>query len=237
LVVSGIVSRRREDVGMVFFTKDTLKFWRGLDADNSKTYFDANRRAYETHLKAPYQELAAALVTGLQAEEPEYQIDPRKATYRINRDIRFAKDKTPYKTALGITIGRSEKHDGTYPGYTCRVGVSGVAVAGGLYNPDTELRDKVRRFVGDNSAELRGLLAEPEFVETFGELGGEAHKRAPVAFKELAAVEPLVLNKQWVFWGNFDDPKLLLNDDLDHFILDKWDIAGPVMEFFKRAVR
>lgn len=222
---------------MAFFTAESVEFWRGLAADNSKTYFDAHRPAYEEHLKTPYQALAAALVAGIQTEEPEYQIDPRKATYRINRDIRFSKDKTPYKTELGITVGRSEKHDPSYPGYTCRVGVHGVAVAGGLYSPSTELRDKVRRFVGDNSTELRELTADVEFVATFGALSGEAHKRAPADFKELAEHEPLVLNKQWVFWSGFEQPDLFLRDDLDDFILDKWDIAGPVMEFFKRAVK
>ena len=90
---------------MAFFTEESLDFWQGLARDNLKAYFDANRKTYETHLKTPYQELAAALVAGLQADQPEYQLDPKKATYRINRDIRFSKDKSPYKTELGITIG------------------------------------------------------------------------------------------------------------------------------------
>jgi uncharacterized protein (TIGR02453 family) len=222
---------------MPFFTPETLTFWRGLARDNSKAYFDAHRKDYERHLKEPYQRLAAALVEGVRAQEPEYGIDPRKATYRINRDIRFSNDKSPYKTELGITVGRSEKHDATHPGYTCRVGVNGVAVAGGLYGPDTDLRDRVRRIVGEQSAHLRELLSDPEFVSTFGELGGEAHKRAPADLKELAAVEPLVLNKQWVFWTSFEDPELLLLPELDQFILDQWAAARPVMEFFKEAVR
>ena len=221
----------------MFFTEETLKFWRGLARDNSKSYFDAHRSEYEQHLKEPYQALAAALVAGLQAEEPEYQLDPRKATYRINRDVRFSKDKSPYKTELGITIGREQKHDASYPGYTCRVGVKGIAVAGGLYMPDTELRDRVRRIVGEQSTQLRELLAEPDFVDTFGELGGDAHKRPPADLKELVEVEPLVLNKQWVFWTDFEDPELLLMPDLDQFILDQWAAARPVMEFLKSAVR
>lgn len=221
---------------MGFFTQDTLDFWRGLAADNSKAYFDANRESYEEHLKKPYDALAAALVNGVRADQPEYLIDANKATYRINRDIRFSPDKTPYKTELGITIGRDAKHDSSYPGYTCRVGVNGVGVAGGLYMPEPELRDRVRRHVGENSAELRGLTASKTFAENFGELRGEAHKRAPAELKELAEEEPLVLNKQWVFWAGFEDPELLLLPDLDQFILDHWAIARPVMEFLKTAV-
>ena len=222
---------------MSFFTDETLEFWRGLARDNSKTYFDANRAAYEQHLKKPYQALAAALVVGLRLDEPEYQVDPGKATYRINRDVRFSKDKSPYKTELGITIGRSQKHDAAYPGYTCRVGIRGIAVAGGLYQPGTDLRDRVRLVVGQQSAQLRELLADPEFVSTYGELRGEAHKRAPADLKQLAATEPLVLNKQWVYWTDFEDPQLLLHPELDEFILDQWAAARPVMDFFKQAVR
>lgn len=221
----------------MFFTEETLIFWRGLARDNSKSYFDQHRKDYERYLRTPYQELANALAAGLRAEEPEYQVDPKKATYRINRDVRFSKDKSPYKTELGITLGRSEKHDESYPVYTCRVGVKGIAVAGGLYRPPTELRDRVRRVVGEQSSRLREAMADPEFVDTFGELGGEAHKRAPAELKELVEAEPLVLNKQWVFWTDFEDPQLLLMPELDQFILDQWAAARPVMEFFKEAVR
>lgn len=225
-----------ETAGMSFFTEETLTFWRGLAADNSKGWFDAHRRDYERHLKAPYQALAAALVSGLRADEPEYLDDPKKATYRINRDIRFSADKSPYKTELGITIGRAAKHDWTYPAYTCRVGIGGVWVAGGLYAPEPELRDRVRRYVGEHSVELRKLMRRKAFRETYGELLGDAHKRAPAELKELAEREPLVLNKQWVFWADFEDPDLLLDPELDEFILDQWAAARPVMGFLKDAV-
>jgi uncharacterized protein (TIGR02453 family) len=221
---------------MGFFTQETLEFWRGLAADNSKAYFDANRAIYERHLKEPYQALSTALVTGLRADQPEYRTEPKKATYRINRDVRFSNDKSPYKTELGITVGRREKHDSTYPAYTCRVGINGIAVAGGLYMPDTELRDRVRRYVGENSAELRKLTGAEPFATTFGELTGEANKRVPADLAELAEAEPLVRNKQWVFWADFQDPDLLLDPELDQLILDHWAIATPVMTFLKDAV-
>ncbi len=221
---------------MSFFTEESLTFWRGLAKNNSKAWFDEHRKEYEQHLKSPYQALAAALVEGLQADQPEYVLDPKKATYRINRDIRFSKDKTPYKTDLGITIGRTQKHDGNYPSYTCKVGVTGVWIAGGLYMPDADVRDRVRLYVGEHSAELRKLTAKKEFRETYGELQGEAHKRAPANLKELAVSEPLVLHKQWVFWAEFAEPELLLDPELDQFILDHWAVARPVAAFFKKAV-
>lgn len=223
---------------MTFFTKESVRFWKGLAKNNTKAWFDENRKDYEKHLKAPYQALAEALVEQMGEVEPEYALDPRKAIYRINRDVRFSKDKTPYKTELGITVGREVKHDATWPAYTCRISVTGVSVAGGLYMPPNELRDHVRLYVAEHAKELQALEKKStKFAKAFGTVQGDAHKRAPAELKEAAENEPRVLNKQWVFWGEFPDPKLFTDPKLDQFILDKWEAARPVQEYFKAAVR
>jgi len=221
-----------------FFTKESVTFWKGLAKNNSKEWFDEHRKDYETHLKAPYYALAEALVEQMREVEPEYDTTPKQAVYRINRDIRFSKDKTPYKTELGITVGRSERHDTAWPAYTTRISVKGIACAGGLYMPDAELRDRVRRYVGEHADELKAIEKKStRFGKTYGAVGGDAHKRAPAELKALAEIEPRVLNKQWVFWGNFDDPKLFTDPKLDQFILDQWEAARPAQEFLKDAVR
>lgn len=223
---------------MTFFTTDTVRFWKGLTKNNNKAWFDKNRKDYETHLKAPYNKLAAALVEQVQEVEPEYLTPPKQAIYRINRDTRFANDKTPYKTRLGITLGRNEKHDPWWPAYTVSVGVEGIWVAGGLYMPGTDLRDHVRRYVGENSASLKKIERKStKFAKTFGTIQGEAHKRAPAALKEFVDDEPRVLNKQWIYWNDFADPKRFTDPKLDQFILDQWEIARPAMEFLKDACR
>ncbi len=223
---------------MTFFTADTVRFWKGLAKNNSKAWFDKNRKDYETHLKEPYNRLAEALIEQVQEVEPEYATSAKKATYRINRDTRFANDKTPYKTRLGITVGRNEKHDPSWPAYTVSVGVDGIWVAGGLYMPGTELRDHVRRYVGEHADELKNIERKStKFAKTFGALQGDAHKRAPAELKEFVEIEPRVLNKQWIFWRDFDDPKRFVDPKLDQFILDQWDIARPAMEFLKDAAR
>lgn len=223
---------------MTFFTADTVKFWKGLAKNNNKAWFDENRKTYEKHLKEPYYRLAAALCEQVAEVEPEYNTPPKQAVYRINRDTRFAADKTPYKTKLGITVGRSEKHDQGWPAYTVSIGVDGIWVAGGLYMPDTELRDHVRRYVGENAAELKKIERKStKFAKTFGALQGDAHKRVPPELKEYAEVEPRVLNKQWVYWRDFENPKQFLDPKLDQFILDQWEIARPAMEFLKDAAR
>ncbi|MEM8923227.1 MAG: DUF2461 domain-containing protein [Actinomycetota bacterium] len=223
---------------MAFFTDESVRFWKGLAANNSKAWFDEHRKDYERHLKKPYNELAAALVEQVTEVEPEYETDAKGAVYRINRDTRFANDKTPYKTRLGITVGRHQKHDPDWPAYTCSVGVDGITVAGGLYMPGNERRDRVRRYVGEHAAELAKLERKStRFGKSFGALQGDAHKRAPAELKELAEIEPRVLNKQWVFWAEFDESDRFTDPKLDQFILDKWEAARPVQEFLKAACR
>jgi len=221
-----------------FFNQDSVRFWRGLAANNSKAWFDEHRTEYQTHLRRPYLALAEALVDQVCELEPEYAIEPKKAVYRINRDTRFSNDKTPYKTALGITVGRQQRHDPSWPAYTMRLSVDGVAVAGGLYMPGPELRDQVRRYVGRHHEELADLEAEStDFAKTFGRLAGDAHKRCPGELKPYVGLEPRVLNKQWVYWAEFDDPSLFTNPRLDQFILDRWEQARPIQEFLKLAVK
>lgn len=222
---------------MAYFTAETLAFLRGLAKNNSKAWFDENRATYEAQLKAPYRALAEDLVAEIRDREPEYQTDPTKAVYRINRDTRFSNDKTPYKTDLGITVGRHQKHDPSYPAYTVRLGLSGVAVGGGMYAPSTTLRDQLRHYIGTNPEPLAAALSAAPYQALFGgALQGERGKRVPKELADLAADQPLVFNKQWVFWVGYPDPDLLLSDDLGGFILDHWDAARPVNEYFKSAL-
>lgn len=223
---------------MTFFTEESVRFWRELAGNNTKSWFDENRKRYESHLKAPYQALAAALVEQVAEVEPEYILPAAKATYRINRDTRFSEDKTPYKTELGITVGRNEKHDTAWPAYTVRISADGLAVAGGLYAPEPELRDRVRHYLAAHGTELTELEApSTPFAQIFGKLTGDAHKRAPAQLKEAAATEPRVLNKQWVFWAHVEDPEVFTDPHLDQVILDHWEAARPVQEFLKSAAQ
>ena len=221
---------------MAYFSKQTLAFWRGLARNNSKAWFDEHRSEYEEHWRTPYLALAEDLCEAIALGEPEYQRDPKRAIYRINRDTRFAKDKTPYKTNLGITVGRVEKHDPNWPAYTVRLGLDGLAIGGGLYMPGPELRDHARRWLAANPSQPAAVLADQAFIAAFGGISGERHKRLPKDLADLAKDQELVFNKQWVFWNEWPDINLLLDPDLDQFIVDKWQAARPLNDMLKRAI-
>ena len=221
---------------MSYFTKKTLTFWRGLAKNNNKAWFDENRKAYQEHLREPYLALAEDLCEAIALAEPEYDVEPKKAIYRINRDVRFSNDKTPYKTNLGITIGRSQKHDPNWPVYTVRVGVDGIAIGGGLYAPGNELRDQVRHYLGTRAADIAAVTADADFAQHFGEIKGERNKRLPKDLAPLGAEQPLVFNKQWIFWNEWPDASLLLDPDLDAFIVERWHAGRTLNTLLKSAV-
>lgn len=220
-----------------YFTKDTLKFWRGLAKHNSKAWFDEHRKDYEQHLREPYKALTEDLCEAISLGEPEYQLGPKAAMYRINRDIRFSKDKTPYKTDLGITIGRTQKHDPSWPAYTVRIGVHGISVGGGLYMPDASLRDHVRHHIAKAPKKLTAVEKSKVFLKHFDGVGGEQNKRVPKELQEAAATQPLIFNKQWVFWNDWPDANLLLDKDLDAYIVERWHSGRVLNEYLKEAVQ
>ena len=221
---------------MSYFNAKTLSFLRGLDQNNSKTWFDEHRAEYQRHLREPYLALAEDLCEAVALGEPEYELDPKRAIYRINRDIRFSNDKTPYKTNLGITVGRREKHDPSWPAYTLRIGLDGLAIGGGLYRPEPPLRDHVRRWFAANPKAGPSVLANSGFMSYFTEISGERNKRRPKDLSELAQDEPLVFNRQWIFWAAWPNPNLLLDPDLDEFIMERWQAGRVLNEVLKRAV-
>lgn len=222
---------------MSYFSKDTLKFWRGLAKNNSKAWFDEHRKEYEQHLREPYKALAEDLCEAISLGEPEYQLGPKAATYRINRDIRFSNDKTPYKTDLGITIGRQAKHDPAWPAYTVRIGVSGIAVGGGLYMPDATLRDHVRRQIAAAPKKIAAVEKNKTFRKHFDGVRGERNKRLPKELQSAADDQPLIYNKQWIFWNEWPDAKLLLDADLDAYIVDRWHSGRILNEYLKAVVQ
>src|SRR5690606_4197407 len=97
---------------MAYFTSDFIEFFKELAANNNKEWFDENRERYQKNVKIPFEKFVAALMAELKKDDPELTGDPKKAIFRINRDIRFAKDKTPYKLNRSAAISKYGKKDG-----------------------------------------------------------------------------------------------------------------------------
>lgn len=147
----------------------TLQFLRELKENNHKPWFDENRRRYEA-VKKDYQQLVAALLAEMQRHDPTLaMLSVKDCTFRINRDIRFSADKSPYKTNLGISLSPYGKKL-QMAGYYVHIEPGTAFVGGGLYMPEAPQLKKVRKEIDYFYSDLRAVVEAPAFVRTYGDL-------------------------------------------------------------------
>ncbi len=220
---------------MAYFTADYLEFFKELAANNNKDWFDANRKRYETVVRDPFKSFVTELIREMAKSDPELDIEARDAIFRINRDIRFSKDKTPYKLNNSAIISPEGRKDKNSPGIYIEFGPEKLGFYGGIYMPSPAEVQKVRTYMLDHLDDLKDVLADAGFQKSFGQIHGEKSKRIPKEFREAAAWEPLLWNKQWYYYSHLS-PDLILSDELMEILMDLRDKALPMKEFLSRAI-
>ena len=161
----------------------TLDFLRRLNKNNDRMWFKAHKGEYESAL-ADFTELVGALLFRIAEFEPGVMgTEPKECLFRIYRDLRFSKDKTPYKTYFSASLGpEGKKHFG--PGYYIHLEPGSTYLAGGLYRPDSKSLFEIRMYISSHLRQFRSVVESPVFMETFGRLGGEKLKRSPAGFEK-----------------------------------------------------
>ena len=104
---------------MSYFSEDFLRFFKELAGNNNKEWFDLNRKRYFKEVKDPFHHFIEDLIAAVQKEDSNVNIAPKDAIFRINRDVRFSKDKTPYKLQVSAIISKGGKKDKVSPRNIC----------------------------------------------------------------------------------------------------------------------
>lgn len=209
-------------------------FFAGLERNNTKEWFDAHKADYERHVKGPFRDLVAALIEAVREREPDLHIEPKDTLFRINRDIRFSKDKSPYKTHMGAIISKYGRKSEGYPGFYIHAEATGGYVGGGAYGPDKERLSIIREMIADDPAAFRKLIGAKPFVKHFESIKGERNKIVPAEFKEAAAAEPLIANKQFYYMAPVP-PEIFMRKDAVKAIMAYYDAARPLREYLAQA--
>jgi uncharacterized protein (TIGR02453 family) len=160
-----------------------VEFLSGLEQNNNRPYFVWHKPAYDV-LREEFEALTADLIARVtKFDRGLGPVDAKKALFRIYRDTRFSKDKTPYKSHFSAAI-RERAKKGLEPGYYFHIDHRGVLLAGGgIYNPDPAILARIRRHIARHPAALTRVLREPRFHKTYGGLSDEeALARAPKGF-------------------------------------------------------
>lgn len=166
------------------FPPEVFRFLKALAANNRRDWFEANRERYEQAVKLPAQRFILAVGEGLEAISPHLRADPRPvggSLFRIHRDVRFSRDKRPYKTAVGIQFRHAAGRDAHAPGLYLHVEPGACFVGLGVWRPGREALRQIRDAIVEDPRGWTEARDHPPFRERF-ELGGEALVRGPRGF-------------------------------------------------------
>ena len=158
---------------------NTFKFLKDLKKNNNREWFNENKSRYE-EARANFEEVISELVNHIAKFDPPIgNVNPRKAIFRIYRDTRFAKDKTPYKLNLGAHLSPhgAQLHDRA--GYYIHIEPGKSFLAGGSYLPPSDWLSAIRYEINRNSKEFKKIINSKSFKSYFGEIEGEKLKTAP----------------------------------------------------------
>lgn len=222
---------------MSFFQKEFIDFFIDLAPNNNKDWFDVNRKRYETFVKKPFSDFVQHIISEISKTDKNFKnLEAKDCIFRINRDIRFSKDKSPYKLMVSAVVAPSGKKSKAINGVYFELTPEHVRVYGGVYEIEKEDLQLVRQGIANNLKKFKELYTNKKFVEVFGKILGEQNKIVPKELKEAAEREPLIFNKQWYFFTEFP-PETILDKNLDKMILDCYEVGKPVEDFFNGLIR
>lgn len=222
---------------MAFFQKEFLDFFIELAPNNHKEWFDLNRKKYENFVKDPFKKFVEHLIIKMAEKDSVFKdLEAKNCIFRINRDIRFSTDKTPYKMMVSAVIAPEGKKSKAVNGVYFELGPEKMTVYGGIYEIDKDDLLTVREGIAKDLQKFRKAYTNPTFKKVFGDILGDKNKIIPKDLQEAAKTEPLIFNKQWYFYTEFE-PEILLADNLDEIILNCYDAGRPVELFFNELIK
>jgi len=210
-----------------------LNFLAELEKNNNREWFDVNRARYKS-LNEPFQIFVGELIHRIAQFDPQLKfLTPKDCTYRINRDIRFSNDKSPYKTHLGSAFGHLAKN-GSCPGYYFELRSDGqIMIGGGWYILDSAQLYKLRQAISEDAKPLLKILKNPEFKATFGELNGEKLKTTPKGFNPEDPQIELLRYKNYLA-GRRINVSNLSDEQIADEIIKTFKVLSPLVLYLRQ---
>lgn len=198
---------------MGYITNENLKFLKSLAKNNDRDWFADHKDEYQKHHEVMIS-FADELLSKMNQHDNIETVSGKKSLQRIYRDVRFSKDKSPYKTHWGGGFKRATKL--LRGGYYYHIQPDGGSfIGGGFWGPNKEDLLRIREDIASDASDLRKIITSPEFVNTFGELQGEQLKSAPKGFDKEHADIDLLRYKQFLIGKHFTDKEVLADDFID----------------------
>ncbi len=227
----------REATAQPAFGPELFSFLSDLAANNDREWFAANRHRYEDHLLEPALAFIDAFATPLEQISPHFRADPRPSggsLFRIYRDTRFSKDKSPYKTNLGIHFRHERAKDAHAPGYYLHIGPGEVFGGGGIWHPDTQAATLIREAIVADPERWRRATRGGVFAKRL-ELGGDALKRVPPWADPEHPFADDLKRKDFFGWARLSEDDVVAPGFVDEYAGICRAVA-PLMQFLCEAL-
>jgi uncharacterized protein (TIGR02453 family) len=211
--------------------KSTLDFLTAINCNNNRDWFLANRPQY-LEAKANYESFVQAVIDKIILFEPIMKgLEAKSCVFRINRDIRFSNDKSPYKSHFGAFIVQGGKKNGDkFAGYYFHIEPGKSIMAGGAYTPPTPWLSAIREKISDTADEFIKITASKEFIKYFGSIDGEKLKTAPKGYPKDHPYIELLKFKSYLVVNEASDKLVLSNDFMDH-VLNVFKTMKPLNDY------
>lgn len=215
-------------------TEDYINFFNELANNNNKEWFDEHRSEYENEIRKPFIELVESLIPGVMELEPSVLPDAKKSLFRINRDIRFSKDKTPYNTLMksGLSPGGKKSE---LPGFYLGIGADNVHIGGGLYQLSSSALKNVRLLIAGNTDEFLSIIESSSFKKHFGQLQGEQNKRIEPDFQVVIPKTTYILNKQFYAMAKLPTSQFINESNQAGRLMEYYRAIQPLHSFLNKA--
>ena len=220
-----------------YITPELFTFFRELKANNNREWFEANKNRYEKQVREPLLQFIADFGLRLAEISPHYVADARRSggsLFRINRDIRFSKDKSPYKTAAGIQFRHESGKDAHAPGFYLHMEPDGVFAGVGMWQPDAPALSKIRNAIVEHPEHWQRASMDEAFLGAFT-VGGESLKNPPKGYDPNHPFIEDLKRKDFIASVSFSEVDACAPDFMDRYT-EVCRRAAPYVGFLTTAI-
>jgi uncharacterized protein (TIGR02453 family) len=215
------------------FTPALFEFLRELAANNDRAWFTANKSRYEDDVRGPALDFVSDVAPRLERISPHFVADPRPSggsLFRIHRDTRFSKDKSPYKTYTGIQFRHELGKDAHAPGFYLHLQPKEVFVGAGIWHPDGRTLARIRESISEDSRAWRAATRVGRLA-----LAGDSLKRAPAGYDPEHPLIDDLKRKDFICALRLSEKDVCMPGFVDEFAALCRE-ASPLVRFLCRAV-
>ena len=214
----------------------TLDFLKKLKNNNNREWFDSNKTEYLAS-KEIFEEFVSELIKGINKFDKKVSLDlkPKDCTFRIYKDVRFSKDKTPYKNNMSASINPGGKKS-NIPGYYFHLEPDACFLAGGVYMPMPDVLKAIRQEIDYNPLPLINVLKSASFKKEFNGLDEEDKlKNLPKGFNKDHAHSEILKNKHFIVSKKFENKVILKKEGLSK-TLNSFKAMYPFLDYLRKAI-